>query len=99
MRASEAATARLAAQQHGVVSRRQALEAGMTRDMVARRVRKGAWLVALPGVYRVAGAPKTWLAQIMAAVLWGGRDAIVTHRSAARLLGLEGFASDHIEIA
>jgi predicted transcriptional regulator of viral defense system len=89
-RASERA-AHLAATQHGVVSAAQCRELGVTHSTVDRRVSAGAWIREGPGVYRMAGAPRTWHGRVMAAVLAAGPDALASHRTAAHLWGLDGF--------
>jgi hypothetical protein len=45
--------ARLATRTHGVVARMELLEAGITREEIAHRVRIGGLIVELRGVYRV----------------------------------------------
>jgi very-short-patch-repair endonuclease len=57
---------------------------------VSRRVVRGAWTRVLPGVYRAASTPETWRQRLLAACLWAGEGAVISHRTAARLLGLEG---------
>ena len=43
------------------------------------------------GVYRISGSPATWRQSIQAGVWALGREAVVSHASAARLLGLDRF--------
>ena len=82
--------ASIAAGQHATVSRRQLLDAGVTRDMIGHRVR-GSLLVPMhAGVYRMAGSPLTWHQRIMGATLAAGAGAVASHRAAGFLLGLEG---------
>lgn len=83
---------RLAREQHGVLSREQAIGVGMTHQMIRHRVASGRWSEPLPGVYRVGGAPATWHSRVMAAILWVGNGAVATRRTAARLWQLERFA-------
>jgi Transcriptional regulator, AbiEi antitoxin len=91
--------ARLAATQHGIVTAAQCCELAVTRSAIYRRVSSGAWIPDGPGVYRMAGAPRTWQARAMAAVLSAGPEALASHRTAAHLWGLQGFpASGRIEI-
>lgn len=80
---------RVAARQHGAVSRRQALDAGFTRSMVQSRISSGRWLrTAFIGVYRVAGHPVTWQHQAMAACLSGLPPTVASHTTAAALFAL-----------
>lgn len=77
----------LAAEQHGLIAREQALEAGVTARMIERRMGTGHWVAVHPGVYRVAGAPVTWLQRQLAACL--ATDGVASHRAAARLWALD----------
>ncbi len=80
-----------AAAQHGLITDDQAVAAGLSRKMICARVRSGLWIVVHLGVYRMAPAPRTWEQHAMAACLWAGPDAVVSHRSAAHLWRLDGF--------
>lgn len=51
--------AKLAARQHLVVTRQQALSLGMTRRQIQRRVGVGSLIVVHNGAYRLVGAPET----------------------------------------
>jgi len=82
--------AALAAGQHGVFSRRQALAAGFEEHVVSYRVTSGRWKAVRPGVYRMNGTPDSWKQAIMAACLWAGDGAVASHVTAARLWDLEG---------
>ncbi len=90
--------AELAARQYGLIALAQALAMGMSASAVQRRVASGAWEVVLPGAYRVRGAPVTPRQKMMAAVLWAGAGAVVSHRTAAMLWKLDGLRSDAIEV-
>lgn len=90
--------ARYAAGQFGVVSRAQAISAGLTATMIQRRLESGRWASAHPGVYVVAGAPASWLQALMAATLSSGADAVISHGAAATLFGLRGFKERRIEV-
>lgn len=46
------------------------------------------------GVYRVSGSPATWAQAVQAGVWALGKDAVVSHASAARLYGLDRFEDD-----
>jgi hypothetical protein len=80
--------------QHGVFSRGQALEAGISASAIGRRLATGAWVSVRPAVYRLAGTPETWHQTLMAACLWAGEGAVVSHVAAGRLWGLEGLAGN-----
>ena len=75
---------RIAGRQHGILTLDQLREAGLTRQMVRHRVRKGRLTRLHRGVYRV-GPPLSERADEMAAVLACGPRAVLSHRSAAAL--------------
>lgn len=91
-------TNELAHRQHGVFSRQQALELGYSLGQIDRRLATGQWTALLPGVYRLAGAPETGRQAAVAACLWAGRGAAVSHRAAAVLWDLDGVAAKGMEI-
>lgn len=77
--------ARLAECQGGVVSRAQLIEAGLTRNAIGHRLKRGRLHPVHRGVYavghRLLSADGRW----MAAVLTSGPGAVLSHRSAAAL--------------
>ncbi len=89
----------LAATQHGVLSRAQALDAGLSERAIERRLASGLWKVVFAGVYVPRPVPSSWRQRLMAAVLYGGHGALASHRSAAALWGLEGAAEGPVEIS
>ena len=72
----------------GVVTRRQLLEARVTRHEIARRLRRGDLLREHPGVYRVGHRAPSTEAVYLAAVLAGGDGALLCGRAAVHLWGL-----------
>ena len=94
----DAVVARIAARQHSLISREQALAAGMSDRMIHTRVASGRWMPVGRGVYRLAGAPVTWKQRALAACLIAGTGAVVSHRSAAVLWGVSGFRPGPLEI-
>jgi hypothetical protein len=91
--------AKLFASQHGLATRQQLLELGVTARMISRRLTSGEWIVVHQGVYRLAGAPVSHEQALMAAVLFAGPGAAVSDRAAAILHGTWAFrADDLIEI-
>ena len=87
----------LAAAQHRAFTRHQAAVLRFNHRRVASAVRAG-WLAEpVPGVLVLAGSPPTWHQRLMVLVLAGGGHGVVSHRSAARLHGLDGF--DHAGMA
>ena len=80
--------ARLATARHGVVTRTQLLNAGVTAKEIKQRVKKGSLLRVHRGVYRVGHRAPTVEARYLAAVLAAGEGALLSGRAAAHLLGL-----------
>ena len=85
----EARLEALMRRQHGLVSRSQALDAGMTRHRILHRVNTGRWRRAGRGVYQLSAVPITPQSRLLAACL--GNDGLASHRSAAALHGIDGF--------
>ncbi|MGH9244553.1 MAG: type IV toxin-antitoxin system AbiEi family antitoxin domain-containing protein [Acidimicrobiales bacterium] len=79
---------RFAARHHGLITRAAALEAGLTRRQVDRRLLCGRWLLVGRGVYRVASATVTWQQRSLAACLAGSSGTVASHLTAAALHGL-----------
>lgn len=73
----------LLARQAGVLSRDQALRAGLPPAAVDHLVRRRRWTSLHPQVYLVAGHGHGDEAAVRAAVLWAGEDAVLTGPAAA----------------
>jgi predicted transcriptional regulator of viral defense system len=74
--------------QAGAISRQQLLGAGLSGQMIKKRVARGRWQQLHRGVYAVFSGPpprETWL---WAAVLRAGPGAVLSHRTAAEIHGL-----------
>ena len=82
--------------QHGLITRQQALAAGMTDGQLSRRIASGYWVRATRGVYRHKSAKNTRIARLLGACLAHG--ALASHRSAAALHRIDGFELDRIEL-
>jgi putative AbiEi antitoxin of type IV toxin-antitoxin system len=80
--------ARIAFAQHGVVTRRQLLDAGFSKTAIGGRVERGSLLRAYPGIYRVGHRAPSVEARYMTAVLACGEGALLSGRAAGHLLGL-----------
>ena len=80
----------LAGGQHGAISRRQALQEGMSARAIEHRLTTGAWVPVFRGAYRLAGSECTVEQKIMAGVLAAGSGAVASHRAAATLFGMPG---------
>ncbi|HYR56794.1 MAG TPA: type IV toxin-antitoxin system AbiEi family antitoxin domain-containing protein [Myxococcaceae bacterium] len=98
MGTGDRACAAIAEKQFGLISRDQAIRTGMSERAIGRRLGAGRWRQVLPGVYRLAGAPASCERSLKAATLWGGEGCVVSHRAAAALHGLAGFARQGVEV-
>lgn len=81
--------ARLAGKQHGVVSRRQLRDLGITDASIAGAVATGHLHPSFRGVFGVGHPQVSERSWMQAAVLACGEGAVVSHRTAAALLGLQ----------
>lgn len=88
MKATEITLAKMAARQHGALSRQQLLAAGVSTDQIRERTESGLLVPVYAGAYRHAAIPPTWRSRLAAAVLAAGDGAVASHRSAGRLHGL-----------
>ncbi|HEX6585584.1 MAG TPA: type IV toxin-antitoxin system AbiEi family antitoxin domain-containing protein [Solirubrobacterales bacterium] len=84
-RTAETTIRDLASQAHGVVTRRELLEAGSTPAQVRSRVEKGLLIPVHRGVYRVGHLAPSVEARYTAAVKAAGDEALLCGRAAAYL--------------
>ncbi len=87
-RAVQAVLSDLASRQHGVVCRRQLTRCGLTSAQIRSRIEGRVLIRIYPGTYAVGHRALTVRARWMAAVLFAGPGAVLSHRSAAALWGL-----------
>jgi len=88
----------LSAGNDDIIDREGLLRLGWTDREIAWAVRTG-WLQRVqPGVYLHGAAPPTWLQQLRAALAACGPAALVSHRAALMLWGLDGLAGAPVEI-
>lgn len=76
------------ATQSGVISRRQALDCGLSNHQIRSQISKGLWLPMAAGVYRAAATPRTYKGLMVTACLlspW----AVFSHYTAARFHELD----------
>ncbi|SEF18321.1 hypothetical protein [Jiangella alba] len=79
----------LAHAQDGLITRQQAIAAGMTKDAVRHAIRRGGpWQRLLPGLYATFSGPLTPVHRRRAAILHGGPDAAISGTWAAEMHGL-----------
>jgi very-short-patch-repair endonuclease len=89
---------RLAASQHGVFARAQAMSLGVSSRQIQRRVARGRWDSPFPRVCRIVGSGDD-RQTAMAATLWAGDGAFVSHGAAAMLWGIDGVRATTIEVS
>jgi predicted transcriptional regulator of viral defense system len=95
---SDRKIAELAERQHGVVARRQLMALELGPGAIDHRVACGRLHPVHRGVYAV-GHPRLMATGLwMAAVLACGPDALLSHRSAAALWGLQSSAASRIDV-
>ena len=74
--------------QHGLITRTQALQTGLTPGQLRARLESQRWIRVYRNIYRTEGSPVTEIQRLLAAVLAAGDGAVASHRSAAWLWGL-----------
>ena len=73
---------------HGVISRYEAIRAGLTPRQIRTRIQTGDWQRVYPSVYRTTAMPPTAEQHIRAAVLATRAPSVASYQSAAWLWGL-----------
>lgn len=89
----------LAREQHGVLSRKQLLEAGLGARTIRRRVEAGRLHLLHRGVYALGDGTVSRRGRWLAAVLACGENALLSHRSAAALWGLTRASGRRVEVS
>ncbi len=85
--------------QDGVVSRKQAVAAGLSPSALRHRLRPGGpWSVSLPGVYQAETGTPTPAQREIAALLYGGPRSVLTGVAALRLYRLPAPESSDVDI-
>jgi very-short-patch-repair endonuclease len=92
----EEVVGRVAAGQHGLITRAQALAAGYDKASIYRACKAGRWRAVARGVYQIVGAPWTWHTTVLRECL--ARDGIASHRTGAVFLRAGGFRPGPVEI-
>ena len=75
--------------QHGIISRTQLREAGVSDGVLEWRLRRGVWRRVLRGVYTVTTGPLTRRAQFEAGLVAAGGSGVLSHQSAAEVWGFD----------
>jgi hypothetical protein len=84
----------LAAPREGVISRQILLRHGIDHELPSREVAAGRWQVLLPGVYLTSTDGATLTQRCHAAVLHGGRRAVLSGNAACVLRQVPGAVDD-----
>ena len=95
----DAACAREAERRYGILTYDELLSVGLSRDGLQRRLRNGRLISLATGIYRWAGAVRSWHGDLRVACLCQGPHGVVSHRAAAALHGLEGFSRNIVEVS
>lgn len=82
----------------GVITRAQALTAGISDDAISRRVRSGHWLRCAPGVFFVDDRAFSDAARVRSAVWSYGPAATASGLAAAWWLGITHYAPETVEV-
>jgi Transcriptional regulator, AbiEi antitoxin len=88
----------LAQRQNGVVSRSQAIQAGLSADMIKFRLRSGRWRLMHRGVYATFTGVPGRAAQLWAAILSAGPGAVLSYETAAELHRLADRAAETVHV-
>ena len=83
---------------HGVVTRAQLLAGGVTAARIRHLLRQGLLERRFPGVYAVAGAPRSFEQRVLAALERAGPGTHASHRCAAALWGLRRIRRPQLEL-
>ncbi len=74
---------RLASRQYGLITRDQALRAGLSPRQIEWRLASGRWVLVARGLYRVAAVPVSWQQRALAPCLVGPAGTVVSNLTAA----------------
>jgi hypothetical protein len=88
----------LAQFQHGILTRDQAQQGGLTKDVIRSRVRQDRWQRMYAGVYAAFSGEPGRTAVLWAAVLRAGPGAMLSHHTAAELAGLADAPSTSMHV-
>jgi len=85
-------------EQHSIVTRRQLRDVGRSDDEVDQELSAGRLLREGPGAFRPWGVKRSWHLRASAAVLSARAPALISHRSAAWLYGIDEHQPGIIDI-
>lgn len=85
-------------QQYGALSRAQAVEAGLGPAAIRHRLESGRWEEVAPAVYSTPGHRPSWRRRLWIGHLHAGPGSVVSHESAARLIGFPQVVAGRVTI-
>jgi hypothetical protein len=88
----------ITSRQHGVIARRQLRKVGLTDGGIDHWARNGRLIAVRRGVFALGHAELRREGFLLAALLSVGNDAVLSHRSGARLWGLRPWSGAFIEM-
>jgi len=91
-------TFEVAERRHGLMTRAQLTKLGLSDAQIQRRVSAGVLARVLPNVFRIVGSVPTTAQHELAACLWLGPTAVLSHASAGTLMRLEGINANEIHV-
>ena len=89
----------LARSQQLLVTRHQLLAAGLDRRAISRRIQSGMLEGVTSRVFRLGGSPTFPAQRLMIPLLHVGREAYISHTTAAAWWGIAGFRIDRIHLS
>jgi very-short-patch-repair endonuclease len=90
--------AALFARQYGLITRAQAMDAGMSAAAITRRLKTGEWIRVYENVFRLRSVPVTLRQLWLAACLRRPGRVWLSHRGAALFWSLDGFNRETVEV-
>lgn len=92
------AAGEFAASRHGVLTRSQAADNGISSRVIQRLLRDGGLYEPVPGVLVVSGSVPSWRQRLYVATLGAGASGFAGFRAAAALHGFDGYPPGPIEL-
>jgi len=92
------AIAAIGSDHHGVVTELDAEQHGIPPATLRRRAASGLLTRVDHGIFVIAGSPATWAQRCVLACAAAGPQSIVSHRCAASMWHLDGFATAPLEL-
>ena len=90
--------AEVAGDQRFLITRGEIFELGGDDDSIRHQISEGRWRKIHAGVYQVDRRPTDWESALLGAVFACGPSALVCRRSALTLWGLDGIATEIVEV-